>query len=194
MASNAWRVVKIIGVGATVVGGAAGLRRLGIGNSGRSGRKADAGPSGSGAGDARRGNPGSGSPRPHGQRDERALDGIYDPGTRVHAYILGFLHPNLDEEDLARRCVDLAPKAQREAYEYVQRMVDVEQLSLDRVEMIRRTLQAVVAPDVDWQHGIEAYPIDGAEERVWNGVGTIVDIVEANLDEKELENRGRHSA
>jgi hypothetical protein len=190
MASNAWRIVKIVGVGATVIGGAAGLRRLGLNSSGRSGRKAEE-PNHS---DQRRGNGPSGSPRPHGQRDERALDGIYDPGTRVHAYILGFLHPNLDEEDLARRCVDLAPKAQREAYEYVQRMVDVERLSLDRVEMIRRTLQAVVAPDVDWQHGIEAYPIDGAEERVWNGVGTIVDIVEANLDEKELEDRGRHSA
>ncbi len=129
-------------------------------------------------------------PRGHGQRDTHHLNGIYQPGTRVSPYIVGLLHPRLDEDDVARRCVDISHETQRRTYEYVHRMYEVEKLGdeMDRFDMIRRTLQSVAAPDVDWRKGVEFYPYDGPEERVWNGVGVIVDIVEANHEEKREDN------
>lgn len=127
--------------------------------------------------------------RAHGQRDVRHLENVYEPGTRVSPYIVGLLHPSLDEDDVARRCVDISHETQRRAYEYVHRMFEVEHLGdqMDRFSMIRRTLQSVAAPDVDWRKGVELYPYDGPEERVWNGIGVIVDIVEANHEEKREE-------
>jgi len=123
--------------------------------------------------------------RPLGQRDVRSLEGIYDAGTRTSPYIINLLHPQLDEEDVSARCIDISWKVQRDTYEYIYRLVEIEQLAdLPRYDLIRRTVQAVTAPDVDWTRGPDVYPIDGAEERVWNGVGTIVDIVLANYEEK----------
>jgi len=128
--------------------------------------------------------------RTHAHRDLDVLQGIYDPGRRMSPYVVERLHPELDPRDVVDRTVNLSPSSQRKAYEFLRQLVfeDGYTEQLSRHELVRRTLQAEVAPDVDWRDGIEIYPVEGAEERIWNGVGEIYDVVAANYEvHQELE-------
>lgn len=140
-------------------------------------------------------NPSKGKRRTYAQRDLGALEGIYDPGRRMHPYVVERLHPDLDRRDVEDRTVNLSPRSQRRAYEYLRKLIFEDNLSekLSRQELVRRTLQGEVAPDVDWRDGIEIYPVDGAEERIWNGVGEIYDVVwnnyQVRLEDEEEATR-----
>lgn len=126
-------------------------------------------------------------------RGDKGLRGIYDGGATVDEEVLKQLHSEIDDEALAKRVVDLSPKAQLQAYDLSRRLWVENDFEGDKSALVRRVLSSI-APQTSWHVPRVDLPDDSDRAKVWDGVMVVVDIMGASAEEEAREYEGGSAA
>jgi hypothetical protein len=126
-------------------------------------------------------------------RGDKGLRGVYEAGTFVSTDVLDLVHPEIDTDALAGKgvnvepkVVNLAPKAQVQAYEISERLWMAPDFDGEKADLVKRVLQSI-APHTSWHVPREELEDDGARARVWDGVAWIVEVMGASAEEEARE-------